>query len=94
MAAAPALTLVYLDAAMVLSKRAFADWRAVQDHYPAYKTSLAPDSAAHLAAYLACDYPEMPAATGCGWPQVIAAFMASADEELTLSRADQWVCRC
>ena len=91
---APALTLVFLDNAMVLSKRAFADWRAVQDHYPDYKSNLSPEQPAPLAEYLACDYPDMPEALGCSWPEVVAAFVASDAEDIALSRGDTWVCPC
>ena len=90
----PALTLVFLENAMVLSKRPFADWRAVQDHYPDYKANLTPDSPAHVADYLAFDYPDMPEATGRGWPEVVAAFVASEADEMALSRDDTWVCTC
>lgn len=93
-ASSPALTLVFLDSAMVLSKRPFADWRAVQDHYPDYKTNLTPDQPAHLVDYLACDYPDMPEATGRAWSEVVAAFVASDALDLTLSRDDTWVCTC
>ena len=93
-ASSPALTLVFLDNAMVLSKRPFADWRAVQDQYPDYKTNLTPDQPAHLAEYLAFDYPDMPEATGRDWPEVVAAFVASQAEDITLSRNGTWVCTC
>lgn len=90
----PALTLVFLEDAMVLTRRTFADWRAVQDHYPRYKASLAPDGPAHVAEYLSADYPDMPEETGHGWSEVVAAFVASGAEEMPLARDGAWVCRC
>lgn len=91
--ASPALTLVYLDDGMVLSRAALADWRAVQDRYPDCQTSLAPEPPADLAAYLADEYPEMAEETGGTWAAVIATFLASGAEDLRLKRADEWVCR-
>ncbi|RLL71848.1 hypothetical protein [Paenirhodobacter hankyongi] len=90
----PALTLVFLEDAMVLTKRTFADWRAVQEHFPRYKASLEPDVPAHLVEYLSFDYPDMPEATGHDWSEVVAAFVASGAEEMPLARDGAWVCRC
>ena len=58
-AAGETLTLIHTETGMVLSRRPFADWRAVQEQFPAYKTSLSPDAPGHLVDYLADEYPEM-----------------------------------
>ncbi len=94
LAATEALTLVYLDSGMVLSRRPFADWRAVQDHFPNYKTSLAPEAAGHLVDHLTDEYPEMTEETGCGWAEVVAAFLATPAPDLVLCENGTWLCPC
>ena len=89
----PALTLVFLEDAMVLTKRTFADWRAVQDRYPSYRTSLSPEPPSDLASYLSEEYPEMTEATGRSWREVIAGFLASGAEDLVLCAPEGWTCQ-
>ena len=53
------LTLVYLRNGVLLSKRAYADWREVQDHFFDYKTSLGPyDDVDELFEFLDEEYGE------------------------------------
>lgn len=88
---ADTLTLVHTETGMVLSRRPFADWRAVQAQFPDYTTSLAPEAAGHLVDYLTDEYPEMTEATGRGWAEVVAAFLASPAPDLLLCENGDWL---
>ncbi|PRY93485.1 hypothetical protein BCF33_2354 [Hasllibacter halocynthiae] len=54
------LTIIHTEDALYLTTRAYAGWRAVQDDFLAYKTSLGGFSEAALIEYLAQEYPNGP----------------------------------
>ena len=78
--------LIYLRAGgMILSKRAYSDWREIQDEYECYMTSLGPLSEDELVDFLACQYGADEAGWGFSRAEV-RAFMES-DAEVLAARA-------
>lgn len=52
----PVYHIVFLKRAMLVARRPGADWRALQDEFLDYKTSLGPWALAQVAAWLAEKY--------------------------------------
>lgn len=68
--------IVYCEERMLLDKRPYADWRAIQDAYSDYKASLGPWSEAEIVAFLRDDW----GADELKWPfsrESITAFFRS-----------------
>lgn len=74
------LHVVILDDAMLLVKRDVSDWRALQDEFPAYKTSLGPYDLYDVLATLESEWPQIYAARA----DAVKAFVASDDTTLKL----------
>ena len=51
------ITIVHTKRGMLLTKKLYADWRAVQDEFDDYMTSLGPFEPSELVEYLAIEYP-------------------------------------
>ena len=77
------LTLVYLRNAVLLSKRAYSDWREAQDQFFDFKTSLGPYNVDELFDVLDAEYPE-----GMFVRDQVEAFVAS-DAELMSGGGDR-----
>ena len=74
--------LIFLRSGIVVSKRPYADWRAIQDDYEDYKASLGPWTAAEIADYFAMDYSDDDAR----WPfsrRELSDFFGSGEHTLT-----------
>ncbi len=58
------LHIIYTESAMLVSKERFSSWRAIQDRYLDFKSSLGPWEAEAVIAYLSDEYADlMPAAS-------------------------------
>ncbi|MDR7307944.1 DUF6966 domain-containing protein [Rhodoferax saidenbachensis] len=53
------LHIVYTESEMLLSKKAYASWREIQDEYQEFKSSLGPWPADEVIEYLESDYPKL-----------------------------------
>jgi hypothetical protein len=76
--------IVYCEERMLLDKGPYADWRAIQDAYTDYKTSLGPCSEDDIVAFLRDDW----GTDESRWPfsrESIAAFFRS-DQRLLAER--------
>lgn len=76
------LHLIYLRPdRLLVSKRAYADWREIQDEYDDYMTSMGPYDEGALLDFLAEQYGDEAAAWGFT-PEAIRALARSSDEVL------------
>ncbi|HBD18857.1 MAG TPA: hypothetical protein DC063_01300 [Arenimonas sp.] len=71
--AAPlSLHVVYADSAVIVSRREYASWRAIEADYPGYQTSLGPWSEAEVVAYMAGEHPELAGTVAVSIPAWLA----------------------
>ena len=75
----PVYHIVFLDDSLLLVRRAGADWRALQDAFPDYKSSLGPWTLQACAEWLTEEYGEDPDRDAR-----IAAFAGAAEDVLGL----------
>jgi len=53
------ITIIYLETAMLISKKQYDSWREIQDEYPDFITSLGPWNEEDVASYLNSEYPRL-----------------------------------
>lgn len=75
------LHIIHTETGLLLSKRAYPSWRAIQDAYPDYKASLGPWDADEVIDYLADEYPDIAPSAA----EQVTSFLASPDEAVAIA---------
>ena len=70
------LHIIYTEAGVLLSKRQYSSWRAIQDEYPGYKASLGPWTPEEVTDYLSQEYSDLSSSAS----EQVGAFLAQPGE--------------
>lgn len=74
------LHVIYASGAVIVSRREYSCWQAVEADYPGFQTSLGPWGKDEVVAYLAEEHPELSATAR----QRISSWLAGTDEALVV----------